>query len=127
MIDPNDDEVERRKLPRFALRALAVLRTLQQSERRTLQLYTRDISSGGAFFSTDTPLLPGTAVIVTLFLFITALRERYGHPPTVRITVQGRVVRSSREGMAVVFDGDYEVSGVSDSAQDPFGQRDPAS
>jgi hypothetical protein len=103
---------ERRHLERFPLKATAVIETAVENEEKVLELYTRDISSSGAFFSTQSALPPGASVRITLFLLIAGLKQLYGHPGKIKITTDGTVVRSNNDGMAVVFDQRYQMSAV---------------
>jgi hypothetical protein len=80
-----------------------------QNQDTVSELFTRDISSGGAFFQTDSPLPAGVNVEITLFLLTSAFRAWRGHPYKVKITTGGTVVRSEDEGMAVAFSEQYRM------------------
>ena len=107
MVDRLDSD--RRQLQRFPLRAPAIVRTAVQDSESVVELYTRDICSGGAFLQTDHPLPEGINVEITLFLLISALRHVQGRPGKVKITTVGTVVRSEEAGMAVAFDSEYQM------------------
>ena len=84
------------------------------------ELITANISSGGAFISTDHPL-PIASRIAMEFLIsfidlkklrfilsLDSLRRCAGKPAWVKAT--GVVIRHDEGGMAVIFDDDYQLS-----------------
>ena len=107
MVDRLDSD--RRQLQRFSLRAPAIVRAAVQDRESVVELYTRDICSGGAFLQTADPLPVGIYVDITLFLMISAVRNLQGQPGKVKITTVGTVVRSEEAGMAVAFDSEYQM------------------
>jgi hypothetical protein len=100
---------DRRQLQRYQLRASAIVKGEVQNQETVAEFFTRDISSGGAFFHTDHPLPAGVSVEITLFLITSAFREWRGRPYKVKVTTAGTVVRSEEEGMAVAFDPKYRM------------------
>jgi hypothetical protein len=106
---PDHLDSDRRQLQRFPLRASAIVRAADQDPEKVVEICTRDICSGGAFFSTDQPLPAGVSVEITLFLLTSAFREWRGRPYKVKITTGGTVVRSEDEGMAVAFTPQYKM------------------
>jgi hypothetical protein len=103
---------ERRHLPRFALKAAALIQTLSEGVPKVFELHTRDISSKGAFFPTEVPLQRGEKVKVTLILSISSREEIGDFASKAKIITEGQVVRSTERGMAVEFGGQYTVSPV---------------
>ena len=103
---------ERRHLQRFSLRASAVVQTTAKGEQKVFELYTSDISSNGAFFPMEVPLPTGEKVKITLFLSISALEEISDLAARTKIVTEGRVVRSTGQGMAVQFGPSYTMSPV---------------
>ena len=99
---------ERRKLHRFDVRALAELHALSGEEENTINAYTRDISSDGAFFVTDALLPVGACVQITLYVWLRVLAEMLENPQ-IRIAVKGEVVRSNSEGFGVKFRHGYKI------------------
>jgi hypothetical protein len=93
---------ERRNISRFDLRLRSFLKKLQNGEE-VLELFTRDVSSKGAFFLTSEPLPINTPLDMTLFLPV-------GRSLHSRISVAGKVVRTEDEGMAVRFDPSYTLA-----------------
>ena len=106
----NEIGSERRSLQRFLLRLSAVVQTVSQGVETVFELFTQDISSSGAFFPTEVPLPPGETVKITLYLSISPLERISAFPTRAKITTEGRVVRSTKRGMAVAFGGHYTMS-----------------
>ena len=103
---------ERRHLQRFALKAAALVQTISEGAPRVFELHTRDISSKGAFFPMEVPLHAGERVKVTLLLSVSSREEIGDFASRAKIVTEGQVVRSTDEGMAVEFGGQYTVSPV---------------
>ena len=103
-------ESERRSLERFSVRAFAVVRTVPPNTEKMYELYTQDISSGGAFFPVEVPLSSGEHLKITLYVAITALDQFKDVPNKTKITTDGEVIRSDKRGMAVKFAGDYVMA-----------------
>lgn len=106
-------EDERRGRQRFLLKIPAELRTTEMSSDVQRGLYTRDISSQGAFLLTQNHLPEGEHVRLRFFLSIQALKDIVGEDRRITIDVGGRVIRSERKGLAVLFDPEYEMATVS--------------
>ena len=98
---------ERRHLERFAVKAFAVVKTVSPSTEQMFELYTQDISSGGAFFPVEVPLPAGEKLKITLYVSISALEQFRDVPSRAKITTDGQVLRSDKKGMAVKFAGNY--------------------
>jgi len=98
---------ERRQLQRFALKALATVQVGTPGSEKVFELSTQDISSGGAFFPMEVPLPTGEKVKITLYLSISAIQD---FPSKTKISTEGKVVRSTKQGMAVAFEGYYTMS-----------------
>ena len=93
---------DRRGLQRFNLRLEAILQELRD-RAEGLELYTRDISSDGAFLYTDHPLPLDSSVELTLMLPV-------GEVSKSKIKVDGRVIRAEQDGIAVRFDSRYSFT-----------------
>jgi hypothetical protein len=102
------DGREKRRQARIALEVLSII-TGHPGSSDSLELYSRDISAGGAFFPTDKPLSAGVKVRITVVLLVAALEQVFGYPGTVRVQTEGRVVRSVPTGMAIAFEGGYHL------------------
>lgn len=101
---------DRRKIERFKLRLparLDVLGRYEDVQQATLSLETDNICSGGAYFTTLSPLPQGTSVKIDLLLDFERLQTPQHLRP--RIKVNGKVLRSERTGMAVRFDKSYQI------------------
>jgi PilZ domain len=103
-------ETERRHLERFSVRAFAVVKTISPGTEKMFELYTQDISSDGAFFPMEVPVPAGERIKVTLYVSISALEQFRDVPNRAKITTEGQVVRSDKNGMAVKFAGNYLMS-----------------
>ena len=105
------DNGNRRKETRFPLGIPARISPASGPLKSvTLLLWSKDISSGGAYFETETPLPAGTTVTLNLMLPPREIDlDRY-HCGQVEVT--GRVLRRSGNGMAVCFADDYRFSSV---------------
>jgi len=90
--------LDKRKTERYALSLSAFLTSHSIPGNGKVQHVTRDISASGAFFHSHRPIPVGTEVKVDLVM-----------PNRVHIKVDGAVVRSSLNGMAVSFDNKYEI------------------
>jgi hypothetical protein len=102
-------ESDRRQLQRYQLRAPAIIKAAVQNQETVAELYTRDICSGGAYFQTEQPFPAGVPVEITLFLLTSAFRAWRGRPYKLKVMTDGTVVRSERNGMAVVFSEQYQM------------------
>ena len=102
--DQTTVELEKREVQRFDLRLHTVLQELENRAGQ-LELYTRDISSDGAFLCMDNPLPPDTSVELTFFL---PVRKKIRS----KIQTNGRVIRSDKDGMAVRFEANYQIHAV---------------
>jgi c-di-GMP-binding flagellar brake protein YcgR len=103
------NESEKRKMERFDLKLPAKLYwSRKDNEKASIELITRDISAGGAYLPTDTPLPQGTEVKMNLILKFDRFHEfkrRQSH-----IDVSGFVIRTDHQGMAICFDREYKIS-----------------
>ena len=106
----NEIRFEKRHLERFSLKATAIVQTVSASTEKVFELSTQDISSGGAFFPMELPLPTGEKVKITLYLSISALERISDFPSKTKITTEGRVVRSTNQGMAVAFGKHFTMS-----------------
>ena len=106
----SQNESDRRHLERFAVKAFAVVKTVSPSTEQMFELYTQDISSGGAFFPVEVPLPAGEKIKITLYVSISALEQFQDVPNRAKIMTDGQVIRSDKRGMAVKFAGNYLMS-----------------
>ena len=99
---------EKRKVERFLLELPGQISVVEDKDQRILDLLTRDVCAGGAFFYTDQPLPVGTEVKVDLVLLIERLKKLSGSKALLKIS--GKVIRHEGNGMAVCFEEDYDIS-----------------
>ena len=103
---------ERRRFERFSLGLLARIEVVSpQQERDTLELFTSDVSAGGAFFPTNEPFPTGTQVHLRLRLLSAIIKELTGTEGSLRL--EGKVIRSGSSGMAIYFDENYDTVNTS--------------
>ena len=97
---------ERRRLQRFELDipAHVFARNAAPNVERVIHSHTRDISANGAFIYVDQAPGLGTRVRVDLELVIDSLPVLLNVPEKVHISVKGRVVRHTDEGVGILFD-----------------------
>ena len=98
----------RRGIERFDLQILGLVHNKEDGADE-INLYTRDISSDGAFFITENPLQTDTNLDMTFFLPL-------GESLRSRLDTRGIVIRSESDGMAVRFDSKYRISEVPETA-----------
>jgi hypothetical protein len=106
------DIQEKRCVQRFDLRLHTVLQELED-RANLLELYTRDISSDGAYICTEDPLPPDTNVALTFFL---PVKQKIRS----KILTNGRVVRTEKGGMAIRFDAKYQILRMPDTRDNPL-------
>ncbi len=108
----------KRKLERFHLELPARIFLNGGGEvTKSLDAITSDISAGGAFFHTESPLPVGTEMYVDLVLPLDELKKIEGKRANIK--VKGSVVRIGESGMAIIFDKKYLISPVQESEARP--------
>ena len=101
---------DRRKIQRLELRTPARIEAVAKDGKKTsLQAETRDISSHGAFFLTGEPIEENAKLDIELLLSMEKLMELLREKKQVKILIQGTVVRSHPEGIAVSFARRYQI------------------
>ena len=103
---------DKRSLPRLKLELPASICKAGDGESGTLELWTSDVSAGGAFFQTGQPLPVGTELEIDLILPLDELKKLEGK--NAHITLSGEVVRANPKGMAVCFDKKYTIKPLTD-------------
>jgi len=101
---------EQRAFERFDLNVPATIEVMPQCREKILNLKTRDICAGGAFFHTAQPLAEGTDVRLDIVLDIDRIKRLTGGSSHIR--VKGRVLRLEFEGMAVRFHKKYKITAL---------------
>ncbi len=95
--------MERREVTRYNLEVPAQVEIVNENgDVNAYRLKTRDISSGGAFLYTEgREFSPGLEMRLNLYL------NSFANTASC-IVVNGRVVRTEKEGVGVCFDGQYQ-------------------
>jgi len=107
---------ERRELERFKLKLPARIEMVSgkpEVGRDIINTETDNISSGGAFFHTLSPLPEGTQVKIDLLLNFQRLRIPKNRRP--HINVRGNVLRSEATGMAIQLDKRYKIIPIAEA------------
>ena len=99
---------EKRKMERFSLQLLARLSVKGgDGDRDSIELLTRNISAGGAFIQIDRPFKVGTQLDIEVIFPLDRIKKVEGEMAFIK--VNGSVIRSDTEGMAIIFDEDYQI------------------
>lgn len=121
---------DRREQERFSLR----LQTKIRAESRTgatplLEFVTADISASGAFIATSRPLPIASKVRMEVFLSLEELAQlrfvlakeslKVWQEERAWVTVTGVVIRVENNGVAVIFDQNYQISAIRSTDTEP--------
>ena len=102
---------ERRKCERFQLEFPARLEMNSSERTQIFELQTRDISAAGTLLLGTTEQFPaGTRCQLELIVISERIKELTGVQGLIKI--EGTVVRSTPDGVAVCFDGDCQLMGL---------------
>lgn len=102
---------ERRREQRFDLKLPCLVTVLESGlNKDLLQIETSNISYSGAYLCTSSPLPAGTCITIEVLVRLDK-SETCAHPGSC-INLNGQVLRSDAEGMAVKFDGRYQISSI---------------
>lgn len=102
---------ERRREQRFDLKLPCLVTVLESGLKKDLlQIETRNISCSGAYLCTPSPLFAGTRITIEVLVRLDT-SETCAHPGSC-INLNGQVLRSDAEGLAVKFDGRYQISSI---------------
>ena len=104
---------ERRTYERFQLSLPARLEMNSAEKKEIFELQTRDISAAGAFLTTTEQFSEGARCQLELTVASKKIRELTGAQGLIKI--EGTIVRSTPEGVAVCFDGECEILGLKGS------------
>ena len=98
---------ERREYERFQLALPARLEMATSVKREIFDAQTRDISAAGAFLLTTERLSEGTRCRLELTVPSNRIKELTGAQSLIK--VEGTVVRSTPEGVAICYDGECKI------------------
>ncbi|MDH3774120.1 MAG: PilZ domain-containing protein [Deltaproteobacteria bacterium] len=105
---------EQRKHERFQLELPARLEMNSSERTEIFELQTRNISAAGALLSGTTVQFPtGTRCQLELIVTSERIKELTGVQGLIKI--EGTIVRSTPDGVAVCFNGDCEILGLKGS------------
>jgi hypothetical protein len=107
---PKESMAERRKIERLELRTPARIEAVaKDGQKISLQAETKDISSHGAFFQTQENLEENTNLDIELLLSMENMLDLLRGKQQVRLLIQGTVIRSNPDGIAVRFGSRYQI------------------
>ena len=98
---------ERREYERFQLALPARLEIATSVKKEIFDSQTRDISAAGAFLFTTERLSEGTRCRLELTVPSNRIKELTGAQSLIK--VEGTVVRSTPDGVAICFDGECQL------------------
>jgi hypothetical protein len=104
---------ERRIYERFQLSLPARLEMNYSEKKEIFELQTKDISAAGVLLSTKERFAVGARCQLELTVTSKKIRELTGAQSLIK--VQGTVVRSTADGVAICFDGECEILGLKGS------------
>jgi len=105
---------DRRKYERFQLELPARLEVNSSQRTEIFELRTRDISAAGALLlGASEQFLAGTRCHLELIVTSERIKELTGVQGLIK--VEGTIVRSTPEGVAICFDGDCQILGLKGS------------
>jgi hypothetical protein len=99
---------ERREYERFDLRLPAQVEIFGSNGKEIFHELTSDLSAGGVYFNIRNPISEGTQVRLKLSVLSERLRELTGAEGFVE--VEGVVIRCRSTGIAICFNGDYQIA-----------------
>lgn len=103
-------DVEKRKQRRYSLHVPIKVECYKPEALSATECTTRDISSRGVFIDTKgVNLHPGDKVHLEVFLTIDKLKELFGLTEIVTLKIDGSILRSMSNGMAIEFDKKYSI------------------
>ena len=104
---------ERRVYERFSLMLPARMETVISGKRQVFDFKTKNVSAGGAFLNTSEQISEGTQFQLKLTIPSEKIKELTGAQSYIE--VEGVVVRSTPEGVAICFDGECQILSLKDS------------
>ena len=107
---------EKRTLERFSLQLLASVSIFAEDrDQEAIDLLTRNISSGGAFFETAHRLSVGSRVKIEIILPLWEIKSIEGDKALIKVT--GSIIRTDEKGMAMCFDKGYQILSLKNDRQ----------
>ena len=99
--------IEKRKLERFNLEIPVIVSITAVGAQKKLDMTTRDVCSGGAYFRTEHSLPIGMEMQINLVLPL----DKFKALPVEKVLVNlsGKVLRIETDGIGVCFDESYDI------------------
>ena len=98
---------ERRKYERFQLELPARLEMNSLRKREAFEFHTKDVSASGVLLHAKEQIPEGTKIQLELTIPSDTIKELTGAQSLIK--VEGTVVRSTKKGLAICFDGECEI------------------
>ena len=99
---------EKRKMERFNLGMLSQIRIMNGDPFTSpLELVTKNVCAGGAYFNTENPLPVGAKL--SLFMTLQVSENKKTSDKLMSIEIKGTVIRREKDGMAIRFDNGYRI------------------
>jgi hypothetical protein len=104
---------ERRLYERFALMLPARMEMVIAEKKQIFDLQTENVSAGGAFLNTSEQIPEGARFQLKLTIPSEKIKELTGAQSCIE--VEGVVVRSTPDGVAICFDGECQILSLKNS------------
>ena len=104
--------IEKRKLERFNLEIPVIVSITAVGAQKKLDMTTRDVCSGGAYFRTEQSVPIGTEMQINLVLPLEKFKMLPDHCEKVLVNLSGKVLRIESDGIGVCFDETYDIRPV---------------
>ena len=104
---------ERREYERFQLALPVRLENTTSVKQEIFDAQTRDISAAGVFLLTTERFSEGTRCQLELIVISERIKELTGVQGLIKL--EGTIVRSTPDGVAICFDGDCQILGLKGS------------
>ncbi len=98
---------ERRAYERLNLMLPARMEMVTSGKRQVFDCMTENVSAGGAFLNTSEQIQEGTRFQLKLIIQNERIKELTGAQSFIE--VEGVVVRSTPDGVAICFDGECQI------------------
>jgi hypothetical protein len=98
---------ERRAFERFTLMLPARMEMVISGKRQVFDFKTKNVSAGGAFLNTSEEIPEGTRLELKLTIPSDKIKKLTGVQSCIE--VEGVVVRSTPDGVAICFDGECQI------------------
>lgn len=102
--------IEKRQQERYPLHVPINIESYNNIIHTVEPITTKDVSSNGVFISSnELELLEGDKVHMEMVLTIDKLKELFGCSEKVILKIDGSVIRSMENGIAIEFDKKYSM------------------